>query len=171
MVDLDSLRMDARRGYELGRVRFAGRIIAVIAPLAAVCWWETRASLKCAVFAVGLIALAMGLRRRNQRGVEDVNAGLLAGLVPAGTALLICHFAPTCPETLLVGTCVAAGALAGIAIGRYVIVNHLGQRGMAAGLIALLTASLGCVGVGIGVTFGIAVAMVVSSTVIVLAKA
>lgn len=171
MVDIDSLRIEARRAYELGRARCAGRILAVIVPLTAICWWETRASLKCAAIALALATLAVGLRWQNQSGVEDVNAGLLAGVVPAGIALVLCHFAARCPENLLIGTCAAAGTFAGIALGRYVITNHHREHGTAAGLIALLTVALGCVGVGIGVTFGIVVAMTVSGTVTALAKA
>ena len=144
---LETLRARASRSYELGRLIVAARVALLIAPLTAICARETEAYLRCAAIGVLLLCAAIGVRWRLWRGIRAVNAGVLTGIVPMAAALVLCRFASAWPPEAAIGACTSAGLVAGALGGRI-------RMEPASLLIAGLTASLGCIGIGIGTAVG-----------------
>ena len=93
MVNLEKLRADGLRAYEVGRLRAALRAALVVVPVALLCVLETGEREACACLGVLLLGAAVFLRWRNRRGMEDVTTGLVAGatygLIAIGFALFL----------------------------------------------------------------------------------
>ena len=143
----ETLRARAYRSYERGRLIVAARAALLITPLTAICAYETDAYLRCAVIGVLLLCATIGVRWRLLRGIHAANAGLLTGIVPMTAALVLCRFASAWPPEAAVATCTSAGIVAGALGGRV-------RMEPPSLIIAGLTASLGCIGIGIGTAVG-----------------
>jgi hypothetical protein len=165
MVNLEQLRARGLRAYELGRLRAALRILAVLVPAVAVCCLATSARPACGCIAVALVAIAVWLRWRSRRGAEEVTLGLCAGGVPLVAGLVVAHIAPLCPFPAMAPLCSIAGATAGVFGGFWLGVRERRSRAAArswvmAGVVGALAASLGCLELGLsgllGATMGIA---------------
>ncbi len=156
MRDLTTLRRKAMRSYELGRLRFAARVGLVVLPLTAMAVWETRALLTCTLAGVSLLALTIALRWRHRSGVEAASSGLTTGVIPTLAALALCRFAPWCPPGVAFGLCATAGLASGALVGRAAIQRATApwQHWAAVALVATLTATLGCIGLGLGSVIG-----------------
>jgi hypothetical protein len=160
MRDLTSLRHDARRAYERGRLTAASYVAVPIVALIALSVFETRAIGQTLAVGGMLFALAVWLRWRQRNGFAVVSAGLRAGIVPLAAALGLCRFAPACPPEAAFILCGSAGLLAGTWAGRTVTpMLVLWHQHAAAAAVAGLTAALGCLAFGIGIALGAAVAV------------
>jgi hypothetical protein len=161
MVTREQLASSGLRAYELGRLRAAARIAVYLVPVALLCVLETREREHCACLGVLLLAGSIWLRWRNRRGMENVTTGLLAGSVPMFASLALGRLFPMCHSAGLLSACtavlVATGACAGIWIGLRGTRSRaeLASVGVATG-IALLTGSLGCIGLGMSSLFAVA---------------
>jgi hypothetical protein len=154
MVDLEQLTVRGRRAYELGRLRVAARAALLVLPLVLLCAFESGRGGACACLGGALLALSIGLRWASRRGGESVAVGLAAGSVPLLVGLAARRLAPWCTSAGLVPACTVACAVAGGAAGVWLGVRLArGRAGLGAwavtGLVALLAASLGCVGLGL----------------------
>lgn len=160
MRDLTSLRNDARRAYERGRLMAAAQVALAIVPLTALSVFETRAIGRTLAVAGILLALAVWLRWRQLHGFAIVSAGLRAGMVPLAAALGLCRFAPACPPEAAFILCGTAGLAAGTWAGR-TMTPTLGawHQPAAAAAVAGLTAALGCLAFGLGIALGAAAAV------------
>jgi hypothetical protein len=170
MVNLDELERRARRAAERGRARMAARIGWIVLPLAGLSLLGGAAPGTCAGLAGLLFVLAAGLRYWHREGVVAVEMGLVMGSVPLLAALSLRTCGVDCTSwDQLSGAglaCIVAGVLGGMGVAAHATSAGHGPRvwGLATG-VAAATASLGCVGLGLGgllITVG---ALIASSTV------
>lgn len=155
MVDLEALAGLAERTAERSRVRMACRVGVPIAMLAGSTIAAGASITACACIAVALFVLAATLRWRDRIGVECVTAGLALGAVPAIAALLLRGCGIECRGLAALASgdvlCLLAGALTGLGVTWQAscATNMRGRRWITMMLIASMTATLGCVGVGV----------------------
>ena len=158
------LQVDARRAYERGRLIAALKVGFVIAPIAAVCAWETGAVTRTVLLAAALLGLATTLRWGLHGGFGVVSSGLWSGAGPVAAALALCRFAPACPPDIAVGVCGLAGLLSGSVIGRGLANSPTRSANLlGAAVVASLLASLGCLALGIGSAVGATVGIALGS--------
>jgi hypothetical protein len=166
MVNLETLTARSLRHYERGRLRMAARVAIVLAPIVAVCLLEPLARETCACCAALLSTACVWLRFRNRAGVESVSAGLLAGGIPLVVMLVLSRLDPQCASAGLLSYCTGVSLLVGAAAGA-VVALRVRERAPLSGHwplaigVALLTASLGCVRLGIASMAGIALGILV----------
>ena len=151
MRDVERLRRDAASAYERGRLLMGLRVIAVVIPLVLLCARETGEWRRCAIAGAMLLLVAVLARWRLPRGVRSVDAGLLSGGLPMSCALVLCRFAWWWPDGAALGICAAAGFASGLFAGR--VTAGTPQWAIAA-VVSGLTATLGCVGIGLGTAVG-----------------
>ena len=168
MVNLEALTARSLRHYERGRLRMAARVALALAPVVAVCLLEPSGRQACACCAALLLTVSIGLRFRNRVGVESVSAGLLAGGIPLVAMLVLTRIDPGCASAGLLSYCTGVSLLVGVAAGAVVALRVrdralFSRQWPLAVAVALLTASLGCVRLGIfslgGVGLGILVGL------------
>ena len=160
MVNRDELKRDGLRAYELGRLRAALRLAWVLVPAVLVCAIESGAGETCACLGVLLLTASFYLRWRDRRGANSVRDALVAGGLPLGVGLLIARVAPSCAAAPLMSLCTAiclgVGVPAGMWLGaRLARGKANGSTWLAASGIAVLAASLGCAGLGLGGLVGV----------------
>lgn len=170
MVNLELLRANGLRAYEVGRFRAAARAALIIVPVSVVCALATGQRETCACLGVLLLASAVFLRWRNRRGVESVATGLLAGSVPLALGALVARFAPECANAPLLSICTALCAATGIASGVIISVRTTRGHGdlvsvATASCIAMLAASMGCVGLGAAGVLGASMGLLVGASI------
>jgi len=166
MVNLETLTARSLRRYELGRLRMALRVAFVLAPLAAICLLEPVGREGCAGCAGLLLAASIWLRFRSRAGVESVSTGLLAGGIPLVAALMLTRIDPGCANAGPLSACSAFSVLIGLTAGAVVAIRErshapLAGHGLLAVGVALLTASLGCLRLGIASTAGVALGLLI----------
>ena len=166
MVNLETLTARSLRHYELGRLRMAARVAIVVVPIAAVCLLEPIGREACACLAAFLLALSVWLRFRNRAGVESVSTGLLAGGIPLAAVLVLTRIDPGCATAELISYCTGFSLLVGAAGGAVVALRERGgaplsSRWMLAVGVAVLTASLGCVRLGVASVAGVAFGLII----------
>jgi hypothetical protein len=113
MADLARLRRDARRAYEVARLCASLRVAFVIAPLTALCIWETRAVSRSVAMGVGLLVVVTILRWRQRNGFRVVSTGMCTGALPFAAALALCRFAPSFGSDAAFALCGSAGVVSG----------------------------------------------------------
>jgi hypothetical protein len=144
----------------------AARIAIVLVPLAAVSLLEPVGRETSACCAALLLAVAIWLRYRNRAGVESVTTGLLAGVIPLAAALVLTRLDPECAVAGAVSYCTGFSLLVGAAAGAVVALRERGRAPISSHWVvtigvALLTASLGCVRLGLASMAGVALGMLV----------
>lgn len=163
MTELEQLKQRARRTYELNRLAVAARISVPILALTALCAIETNASDRTLVLGTALLVIAWMFRWRLYRGSEFVAVGLWAGVMPLAAALALCRFAPYCPPTAAFGLCSSLGIVAGVAIARRCAPASSANQWLATLTVSVLTASMGCLALGIGTALGAAAGVLVGT--------
>lgn len=166
MVNLETLTARSLRHYELGRLRMAARIALVLAPIVAISLLEPIGREACACCAVLLLAAAVWLRFRSRSGMESVSTGLLAGSIPLAAALVLMRLDPACATAGLLSYCTGFSLLIGGAAGAVVALRERGlvalsNHWLTAMGVAMLTASLGCMRLGLASVAGVALGMLV----------
>jgi hypothetical protein len=170
MVDLERLAGEARRTAERSRVRMAARVAIVLVPLVAIAILAGGEGLACGCLGCVLLVLAAGLRWRDRFGVEVVRDGLLLGLVPAAAALLLRGCGIECAPVGSLGdaewVCLAAGVIAGAGVTVFALRSRGSRRRrwLLTLLVASLTASLGCAGLGTAGVFATLAALVTTAS-------
>lgn len=165
MVNLETLTERSLRHYELGRLRMAARIAIVLVPIVVLCLLEPVGREASACCAVVLLGASVWLRFRSRAGVESVGIGLVAGGIPLAAALLMTRMDPGCATAGVVSSCTGFSLLIGTAAGAVVALRERGGAPfsghwlLAVG-IALLTASLGCMRLGLASVAGVALGLV-----------
>lgn len=165
MVNLETLTRRSLRHYELGRLRMAAQIALVLAPIVAICLLEPIGREACACCAGLLLIASIWLRFRSRAGVESVSTGLLAGLVPLAAGLILTRLDPGCATAGAFSYCSGFSLLVGAAAGAVVAIRErnrgpIPSHWLVAVGIALLTASLGCLRLGLASMAGIALGIV-----------
>lgn len=151
MEPREELRLAARHAYERGRWRHA---LAVAWPALFLAGLSLRSAgdlVLQAALAVTLLAVAVGFAWRGGPVGRAVRPGLAVGLIPYLLPPLV--FRATCGTESCDESCLVACAVAGGAAGLWLAWRaHRSEAPavLAAGLIASLTASLGCAPLGLG---------------------
>lgn len=166
MVNLETLTARSLRHYELGRLRMAARIAMVLAPIVAICLLEPVGREASACCAALLLASTIWLRHRSRAGLESVSTGLLAGSIPLAAALALTRIDPGCASAELLSYCTGFSLLVGGAAGAVVALRERGVvplpgHWLVAAGVALLTASLGCVRLGLASVGGVALGLLI----------
>jgi hypothetical protein len=169
MVNLETLTARSLRHYELGRLRMAASVAIVLIPIAAVCLLEPSGREACACCAALLLAASVWLRFRSRAGVESVSTGLLAGGIPLAAMLVLTRIDPGCATAGLLSYCTGFSLLVGAAAGAVVALRERGRAPLSSHWllavgVAVLTASLGCVRLGVVSIVGVAVGILVGRT-------
>jgi hypothetical protein len=172
MVDLEVLAARAQRTAERSRWRMGARIALVIAPLAALAMLAGGSLAACGCLGCALLALAIVLRWRGRLGAEIVRDGLVLGLVPAVAALWLRGCGFECAPIGAVGevevVCLAAGIITGGGV--TLLAMRSGgarrRRWLLTLLVASMTASLGCAGLGVPGVIATLAALVVTALVV-----
>lgn len=166
MVNLETLTARSLRHYELGRLRMAVRVAIVLGPIVAICLLEPVGREACACCAGLLFVASVWLRFRSRGGVESVTTGLLAGLIPLAAALVLTQLDPGCAVAGPISYCTGFSLLIGGAAGAVVMLRERGRalllsHWLLTVAVALLTASLGCIRLGIASMAGVALGLLV----------
>jgi len=166
MVNLETLTQRSLRHYELGRLRMAARIALVLAPIVAICLLEPIGRETCACCAGLLLVVSIWFRFRSRAGVESVSTGLFAGLVPLAAGLVLTQFDPGCATAGALSYCTGFSLLVGAGAGAVVAFRERrsgspSSHWLLAFGVALMTASLGCLRLGVASMLGIALGIVV----------
>lgn len=168
MADLARLRRDARLAYEVARLGASLRVAFVIAPLTALCIWETRAVSRSVAMGFGLLVVVTILRWRQQNGFRVVSTGMCTGALPFAAALVLCRFAPSFGSDAAFALCGSAGVVSGGLMGRSM--SHWmatpWRQWLGTVTVAGLTAALGCVALGVGTALGAAAGIALAAALV-----
>jgi len=167
MVDLEALAERSRRAAEWGRLRAASRIAGLVLPLVLVACAAGVHRPVVAGIGVVLLGTCIALGWHSRAGGRAARSGLTLGAVPMATALLTVAAEGWCDPDRAVTLCGAGCLLAGLVAGfgsAYYAVRAAPQRPLATwaemGLVASLTAALGCAGLGLGSGLAVIAAVV-----------
>ncbi|WP_433933198.1 hypothetical protein AB3662_03145 [Sorangium cellulosum] len=157
MVDLDALASKARRASEVGRVRAALRIAPPVAAAALITIAAGVGATSCLVFAAALLVTSVALRWWSRPGALAVQTGMTVGALPLAAGALTALLGAACdlddPFRACASVCLAAGFIGGFGVtwlaGKQQV-EHPVRQALLAGVIASLTAGMGCAGFGAG---------------------
>lgn len=154
MVDLDQLAGAARSTAEWSRLRMGLRAAVVVLALAVIAIGAGGAAVPCACIGVTLATAVVALRWWSREGVDAVWLGLGMGTVPLLAAALLPACGVECAPPGKFGhaeiVCVVAGLIAGVGLACFADRGRRPWRAwMLATAIAGLTATLGCVPLGL----------------------
>ncbi len=169
MVNREQLKSAGLRAYELGRLRAAARTAWVLVPLVVLCALLTGAHETCGCAGFLLLGASVFLRWRNRSGANAVRRGLQAGALPLVAGLLVARFAPECASAPLFSACtvlsLAIGTPAGLWLGfRMSRGTSASAEWFGAGGVAVLAATLGCVGLGVAGLLGVSAGLLLGLT-------
>jgi hypothetical protein len=166
MVDLDALARRARRAAEWGRLRAASRAAFVVAPLVALSTAVTGRAPAALAAGAALLATCVALRFWNAEGARAARSGLCLGALPMAAALATAAAQGWCDPRGAVTACGVGCLLAGLVAGgasAWYVLRHVETGRLASwakvGLVASLTAALGCVGLGAGAALAVIAAV------------
>jgi hypothetical protein len=172
MVDLEGLASRTQRAAEWGRLRAASRIGVAVVPLVLVALLVGPHRPAVIGTGVALLTSCIGLRWRDAEGARAARSGLALGAVPMMVALLTVAVEGWCdPDravTLCGVGCLVAGMVAGGG-GAWYAVRTAPSRRLSTwariGVVSSITASLGCVGLGVGSALAVIAAVVAGAAI------
>jgi len=162
-LEMRSLQAHALRAYEWSRWRAALRVVAVILPVVLLSALLGTSVELCACTAVLVIPVAVMLRWYGQGFGNAATHGVLVGGAAAMGVLVACEagLLGVFARGVVVAACACCGLVAGIALARWVALEHrerVGARALTAAGVASAMMSLGCAegGFALVAAFGIA---------------
>lgn len=163
MVDQNELRKRALRAYEFGRLRMSSRVLLFLLPLGVACVLLSDNRIVCASLALLISGLAVVLRWLHRRGVEAVEIGLKAGMLPLAVSIALMQWDHSSIPALTISACSAAGALAGAWMGYQLGRARAGiPVWLASATVALAAAALGAMDLGAGGLVGLSASYIAS---------
>jgi hypothetical protein len=161
MVDRENLLQRARHAYEIGRWKMAARVLAIVVPLAILCIVLSGRPAVSLGLAVLLGASVVVLRWRNRQGLRVANVGLTAGLLPLAVGVLISQLSGAMSPVACMSLCVGSGLLAGLWAGYALGGTRAGAIDwMTVGLVAVVTAFLGCINLGADMLVAVSLSLI-----------
>jgi hypothetical protein len=173
MVDLEVLARRARRASEWGRLRAASRACLVIVPTVALALVATPSPRVVLGVGAALLATCIGLGCWNAEGARAARLGVPLGAIPMAVGLLTVAIdgwrEPARALTMCGAGCLVAGLAAGGATAWYA--KRLAPGAALSswtkiGLVASLTAAMGCIGLGLGSALAVLAAIVVGAALV-----
>jgi hypothetical protein len=172
MVDLEALAKQARRAAEWGRLRAASRVTTLIVPLVLLALAISPHRVAVTGIGLALLVVTIALGWRDAQGAQAARSGLKLGVIPMTAALFTVVVEGWCdPDrsvTLCGAGCLFAGLFAGGASAWYAVRTQAPRRLGAwarIGLVASMTAALGCAGLGLGSSLAVLGAMAAGAAV------
>jgi hypothetical protein len=160
MVDREDLFQRARHAYEIGRWRMAARVLAIIVPVTILCITLSERPVMSLGLAILLGVVVIVLRWRSRQGLRVANVGLTAGLLPLAAGVLISQIGIVSPIVCM-SLCVGSGLVAGLWAGYTLGGARTGAIDwMTVGLVAVVTAFLGCIDLGTNMLVAVTVALI-----------
>ncbi|MBK9258218.1 MAG: hypothetical protein IPM54_00090 [Polyangiaceae bacterium] len=164
------IRARAQRVYELGRLRFALKVLVYVVPMVLLAAWSNATPTAWNVaIGVALGVLTVGLLWRGEAHGRAVSTGLVSGAIPLLVPLIMqatghCCIAGAC-STLCLPLCTGAGIAAGIMVGMRAASERQapGRFALSAIGVAALTGALGCTGMGLAAVAGMVAALALVS--------
>lgn len=154
-----ALELRVRRAYELGRLLLGLRRAAVVAPMAALSLIACERPGATWLAASLLAAAVVLLEWRGLALARGARVGLLAGVPPLLLPLVVRATLHVCNATFCLPystVCLAAGVVGGGFMGLSSVRRGVHGSGVAAaGLVASLAGSLGCLVAGVGGVVGL----------------
>ena len=154
-----ALELRVRRAYELGRLLLGLRRAAVVAPMAALSLIACERPGATWIAASLLAAAVVLLEWRGLALARGARVGLLAGIPPLLLPLVVRATLHVCNATFCLPystVCLAAGIVGGGFMGLSSVRRGVhGQGVAAAGIVASLAGSLGCLVAGVGGIVGL----------------
>lgn len=165
-----AIRLRAQHAYELGRLRFATKVLVYVLPMVLLASWSNMTSMAWNV-AIGaaLGVLTVGLLWRGEVHGRAVGTGLVSGAIPLLVPLAMqatghCCIAGAC-SPLCLPLCTGAGIAAGIMVGMRAASERQarGRFALSAIGVAALTGALGCASMGLAAVAGMVAALTLVS--------
>ena len=165
-----AIRSRAQRAYELGRLRFATKVLVYVVPMVLLASWSNATSMAWnAAIGAALGVLTVGLLWRGEAHGRAVGTGLVSGAIPLLAPLTMqatghCCIAGAC-STVCLPLCTGAGLAAGIIVGMRAASEQQapGRFALSAIGVAALTGALGCTGMGLAAVAGMVAALALVS--------
>jgi hypothetical protein len=164
------IRARAQRAYELGRLRFALKVLVYVVPMVLLASWSNATPTAWNVaIGVALGVFTVGLLSRGEAHGRAVSTGLVSGAIPLLVPLIMqatghCCIAGAC-SPLCLPLCTGAGIAAGIMVGMRAASERQapGRFGLSAIGVAALTGALGCASMGLAAVVGMVAALALVS--------
>lgn len=165
-MNSSQLKLQAKKAYELGRLKAAFKFLWVIVPVVVL------SACTCGEVGLPLIVgcvlglTVVALKWRGEEYGFSVGPGLLAGVVAFSIPLVMHLLGICCRTNLEIVFCAISGILGGIIVGRVVGKSNRKHRitSLLVGLlIAGITAVLGCISFEIGALMGLFAALAVAA--------
>lgn len=160
----------AQRAYELGRLRFALKVLVYVVPIVPLAAWSNATPTAWnAAIGVALGGLTVGLLWRGEAHGRAVSTGLVSGAIPLLVPLIMQATGNCCIEgacsPLCLPLCTGAGIAAGIMVGMRAASERQapGRFAISAIGVAALTGALGCTGMGLAAVAGMVTALALVS--------
>ena len=155
MESPDQLAAKARRTYELGRIRMVAKGLLPLVPVLVIAAALGRGSASL-LLAVPLAVLCAGLLYYGRGLQHAVRPGLIAGAIPmiAAMSTMMCAAGSRECAHWCVLTCAGSGLIVGAWLGIAVLARRRSAIGVAAVIVATLTAAMGCLPIGLGTLLG-----------------
>lgn len=167
MIDQEQLRKRALRAYELGRLRMSSRVLLFVLPLGIACVLLSDNRKMCASLALLVVGLVVTLRWLDRRGVEAVEIGLKAGMLPLAVSIVLMQWGHSSSPALAISACSLASAFAGAWMGYQLARARAGILVWLSSIsVALAAAALGAVDLGTGVLTGLSVSYIASGAIV-----
>lgn len=157
-MNSDQIKIQAKKAYECGRFIAAAKYLWFVLPifLIALC---TCGSAELPLIIGCILAISVvALKWRGEEYGFSVGPGLIAGAIAFSIPLILHVLEICCQNNLEVFFCTVSGILGGGILGFLVSKSKRPHKMRALGFaiaVASLTASLGCISLGIGATMGL----------------
>lgn len=156
MESPDRLATKARRAYEMGRIRVVALALLQVVPVVVIAAALGRGSASL-LLAVPLALLCAGLLYYGRGLQHAVRPGLIAGAIPmiaAMSTMMCANGSRECAHWCVL-TCAGSGLIVGAWLGIAVLARRRSGVGLAAVVVAALTAAMGCLPIGLGTLVGV----------------
>lgn len=160
-----SIKSQAKRVYELARLKMAFRYGLIVIPLIVLSFLTCGSDILPLIFGGILLSIVIFFKWRGLDYGKAVVPGLIAGGVAFAIPLILHILEICCRNDLELFFCVASGLVGGAILGK-LITNHKENRIKILGfglVISGLTASLGCASLGTAAVVGLVLSLIVSA--------
>ena len=165
-MNSDQIKLQAKKAYERGRLIAASKYLWFVLPVVLIALCTCGSAELPLIIGCALAVAVVALKWRGEEYGSSVGPGLLAGAVAFSIPLVLHILELCCHSNLEVFFCTLSGILGGIILGIQISKSKRPHKIRTLGfaiLVAALTATLGCLSLGVGATLGLFGAMAVAA--------